>query len=102
MLLLSNRRQNPYSPVLYFQDSVSRIAIVVSDLDAVKTISLNLIHLIGNRVIALASQTIHAGSHQEVCPKLVGHAKKLEDVAFAIADMNASHCEPVPEICTGR
>src|SRR5262249_21246030 len=88
-LLLSDRRQNPNPPVLDLEDSVSRIAIVVSDLDVVKTSSLNLIHLIRNRVITATGQTIDTGSHQEARPKLMGFAKRLEDVPYAIADMNA-------------
>ena len=54
-----------------------------------KTLDLNLVHFIGNRVITVAGQTIDAGPHQEVRPELLGSAEKLEDVAFAIADMNA-------------
>jgi hypothetical protein len=36
----------------------------------VKTLGLNLVHFIGNRVITVAGQTIDAGSHQEVRPEL--------------------------------
>jgi hypothetical protein len=65
-LLLSDRWQDQNPPIPDFKDGVRRITIVVSDLDAMKTLGLDLIHFIGNRVIAVSGQAIDANSHQKV------------------------------------
>jgi len=75
--------------ILELENSLRQVAVVVSDLDAMKTFGLNLVHFIGDRVISVSSQAIDAGPHQEVSPNLLGQAEKLVDVAFAIANMNA-------------
>jgi hypothetical protein len=57
--------------ILELKNSLRLVAIVVSDLDAVKAFGLNRVQFIGDRVISVSSQTIDAGPHQEVRPSLL-------------------------------
>jgi hypothetical protein len=50
----------------------------------------HLIHLVGDCVIPVSSQTIDAGPNQEVCSDVLSRAKKLVDIAFAIGNMDTS------------
>jgi hypothetical protein len=56
-LLLSDGRQNVNPATFEFENSLRQVAVVVSDLDAMKTFGLNLIHFIGYRVIAQGCET---------------------------------------------
>ncbi len=48
------------------------------------------IHLIGNRVIAFSGRAIGTSSDHEMRADTVRSVKQLVDVAYPIADMNAS------------
>ncbi|MNY37369.1 hypothetical protein D3C86_1719290 [compost metagenome] len=50
----------------------------------------NIGHFVSDRVTAIASQSVDAGSHQEVSSELIGQAEQLVDVALAITDMHAA------------
>ena len=45
-------------------------------------------HLVGNRVLAIACQTIDAGPDEEVRLQFLSCTKQFIDVAFTVTDMN--------------
>jgi len=47
-------------------------------------------HFVGDGVVAVASQAIDTGPHQEMRADLLGRAEKFVDVALAVADMDAA------------
>lgn len=47
-----------------------------------------------NRVLAVASQEVDTGAHQELRAVFLGSAEQLADVAFAIPDMDAPRWLP--------
>jgi hypothetical protein len=50
----------------------------------------DLFHLIRNCVIAIASKPVRLHTHDKVRAQVVGQAVKLENVALAIADVDAA------------
>ena len=68
----------------YFENSFVLIAVVVSNFNTMQPLDRDLIHLVGDRVIAVSGQTIDAGPDQKVGSNLLCRAEKLVDVALAI------------------
>ncbi len=63
--------------------------VVVSDLDRMGSPNGLSPHHLGDRRCAPTAQPIHGRSDQEVRSDIVGRVERLEDVASAIADMDA-------------
>jgi hypothetical protein len=55
-----------------------------------KSLDGRLIHLIGNRVLAITGESIHARSDQKVGSQLLRRAEQLEYIALAVSDMYAA------------
>lgn len=88
--LFADRRQDAYLAIPDLKNGVVGIAFVVLDLDPMQTLDRNLVHFVGNCMIAVPGKPINTGSHQEMRSNLLGQAKQLIDVALAITNMNAS------------
>ena len=50
----------------------------------------DLVHLVGDRVVAVPGQPVDAGPDQEMGSGFPGRAEQLVDVALAIADVDAA------------
>ncbi|MGY3532308.1 hypothetical protein [Bradyrhizobium sp. USDA 4452] len=88
--LFADRRQDAYLAVPDLKNGVVGIAFVVLDLDPMQTLDRNLVHFVGNCMIAVPGKPINTGSHQKMRSNLLGQAKQLIDVTLAITNMNAS------------
>src|SRR6266566_4877662 len=67
-----------------------RIAVAVSNFDAMQSLDRDFIHFLGDRVIPVTSQPVDTGPNQEMRSDLLCRAEKLVDIALAITDMDAS------------
>ncbi|MDF0492956.1 hypothetical protein [Bradyrhizobium yuanmingense] len=73
-----------------FRETIDSDRLAVLDFDPMWAFDRNLVHFVGNCMIAVPGKPINTGSHQEACSNLLGQAKQLIDVALAITNMNAS------------
>ena len=89
-LLLADRRQDVNAAVSEFKNRLAGAALAVADLDAVQPLDGNLSHCIRDCVVAIASQTVNAGSHQKMGSRRMRRAEQLVDVALAVADVDTS------------
>jgi len=51
---------------------------------------LDLLHCLRDCVPSVSCEPVNAGTHEEMCAKIVGGIKQLVDVAFPVADVNAT------------
>src|SRR5258708_18635880 len=89
-LMFSDWRQDAYLAVPDLENGLVWIILSVPDLDAMQPFDRNLVHFVGDRVIAVPSQAVDTGPHQEMRSDLLCRAEQLVDVALAITDMEAS------------
>lgn len=89
-LLLADRRQyvDPFG--CYFQSDRYRVAIFVANPNAMQSFYCDLIHLIRNCVVAIARKPVRLHTHDKMRAQVVGQAVKFENVALAIADVDAA------------
>jgi hypothetical protein len=66
----------------------------VANLDTVKSFDLNLLHFVCDGVLPVARETVDTGSHEKIGTQIVRRAKQFIDVAFPIANVNATHGFP--------
>ena len=88
-LLLSNRREHTYLTVSNLEDGFLWIAAFVPDLDAMQALDHGFCHLIGDRVIPIAGETVDARADHEMGSSILGGAEEFVDVALTVADMDA-------------
>jgi hypothetical protein len=60
-LLFSDRRKHSNLAVSDFENGLVQIAATVSNFNAMQSLDRDLIHLVGNRVIAVSSQAVDTG-----------------------------------------
>jgi hypothetical protein len=75
LLLLADRRQDVNSPILQLERGAADIAMLVTRFDAMQPLDRDVLHLVGNRVLAIAGEAIDAGSHDEVGSQIPRLAK---------------------------
>lgn len=63
----------------------------IANLNSVQSFDLNLFHLICDGVLTIAREPVDAGSNEKVCAQIVRRAKQFVNVAFPIANVNATH-----------
>jgi hypothetical protein len=73
--LLSDRRQDANLAIPDLENGFVRIAVAVSNVDAMQRFGRDLLHLVGDRVIAVASQAVDAGPDQEMRSGFLGRAE---------------------------
>ena len=66
------------------------IALRVANFDAMQSFDPDLAHLVGDRVLAVPGQAIHAGPHEKVGSDVLGFTEQLVDITFPVADVNAA------------
>jgi hypothetical protein len=88
--LLPDGRQDCDPLELDFQRGLRRLALVVAHVYVMQAFDAGLFHLGCNRMTAVARQPIDAGADKEVSAKLLRQAIQFVDVAFAVANMNAT------------
>lgn len=88
-LLLSDRQQDANLAISDLQDGFIGIAAAVSDVYPMRSFDGDLVHLVGDRVISIPSQTVNASPNHEMRSSFSSRAEQLIDVVFAITDMNA-------------
>ena len=88
--MFADRRQDVNLAVPDLENRLVGVAVVVSNFNAMQSLDCDLIHFLGNRMTAVASQTVDTCPDQEVRSDLLGRAEKFVDVALAITDMDAS------------
>ncbi|XIA68082.1 hypothetical protein ACFIOY_18325 [Bradyrhizobium sp. TZ2] len=76
-LLLSDRRQDANLAITDLKNGLVRIAVAVSDFDAMEPIDSDLVHFVGDRVIPVSSQAVDSGPDQEMSSYLLCCAEKL-------------------------
>src|SRR6266403_1526951 len=89
-LLFSDWRQDAYLAVPDLENGLVWITVAVPDLDAMQPFDRNLVHFIGDRVIAVSGQAVDTGPHQEMRSDLLCRAEEFVDITLAITDMDAS------------
>lgn len=62
----------------------------VARFNCVQSLHCDFVHLVGDRVFAVACKAIDASSHPEVRAEFTGLAVKLVDVAFPVTDVDAA------------
>src|SRR3546814_4665623 len=90
-LLFSDRRQHSNPAVPDLENSFIGVAVAVSDFDTTQSFDGDLGHFVGDSVVAVASQAINTGPHQEMRADLLGRAEKLVDVDRKSTRLNSSH-----------
>ena len=70
--------------------STADIAFLVAYRNAMQSSNCNLIHFIGNRMFAISSQAVNASSYDKMSSNFLSRAKKLVNIAFAIANMHTA------------
>ena len=74
----------------YFQSDGYRIASFITNLNAVQPSYGNLVHLLRDCMIAIASKPIGLRSYDKVRAQIMGQTVEFVDVALAIADVDAA------------
>lgn len=64
--LLANRRQYANPAELEFKDRFGHVPATIAHFDSVQSLAVNLCYLVGNGVLAVARETIHAGAGHSV------------------------------------
>jgi len=90
LLLFADGRKNRDPAVFDLQDSFGQITLLVSNLQTMQPLDAHFLHLIRDRVFPVACKTIHAGSHQEMCPRRFCCTEQLVNIALTVTDMNAT------------
>src|SRR6185437_5742227 len=80
-----------------------QIAVGIPNLNAIPALALGLGHVVGDRVVSIACQSIDTRPHQEMGADLLGRAEELINVALTVADMNAARrvaqrCRGLPDV----
>ena len=96
LLLFPPRRKNPDTPITNLQYGLGHISLLIPDLNPMQPLNPHFLHLIGDRVPAIACQAIHAGPYQEVGPGSLRSTEEFIDVALAVANVHFRSCSRVP------
>ena len=88
---------------LSYRTRFANLSFLISCLDAVQPFDSYVAHLVGDRMVSVASHTVHTGSDSEVRAKLLSLAKQFIDVALSIPNVHAAirvfeKCRGLPEV----
>jgi hypothetical protein len=86
--VLANRRLHGYSAEAQVDPSRRDASSVVVDLDFMGAPEGFALHLLGDRRVALAGESVHAGVDQEIGPHFFRGTEQLKDVTLAVADVD--------------
>src|ERR1039457_150974 len=101
--VFSPRRQNLNAAIFQLQNCFTNLTFLISCFDAVQSFDSYVAHLVGDRMVSVASHTVHTGSDNEVRAKLLSLAKQFIDVALSIPNVHASirvfeKCGGLPDV----
>lgn len=88
--MLADWRQNRDAAIAEFDRGGDEPPSLIANLDPMKALDGDLIHLVGDRVLAVTGPSIDAAAHDEVRAEVMGQREQFVDVALAVTDMHAT------------
>ena len=92
LLLLSDRRKHADAAIADLQNRLPDLTSVTPFfyLNAMQPLDRNLLHLIGDGVLAISGQPVHAGAHHEMRSHLLCRAEQFVNITLPIADVDTA------------
>ena len=90
LLLLADRRKHADATIPDLQNRLPDLTSVVTHLNAMQPLDRNLLHLIGDGVLAISGQPVHAGAHQEMRSHLLCRTEQFVNITLPIADVDTA------------
>jgi hypothetical protein len=90
LLLLADRRKHADATIADLQNRLPDLTSVVTHLNAMQPPDRNLLHFIGDRVLAISGQPVHAGAHQEMRSHLPCRTEQFVNITLPIADVDTA------------
>src|ERR1700739_1786819 len=88
LLLLADRRKHADAAMADLQNRLPDLPSVVTHLNAMQPPDRNLLHFIGDGVLAISGQPVHAGAHQEMRSHLMCRTEQFVNITLPITDVD--------------